>query len=211
MGSCNANSCEDYNEKSEIVSGFIGYAIELEGNVRNLSDRQMRVYERYIDLLNDAPRTYTMYDVQLLTFNVEHIMECECSEEDFNKSYGFVFNSLNLKIRELMAQETKQRNRMERGRYCWKNNPHFCKDSKPYYDKTVELGLMNKDYSWAKNTTKFQIATWIDEFARKFKFTEQWVWAETVWPKLKNLRQALNKSKEKVNEDKVQIVKELFK
>ena len=76
MGSCNANSCEDYNEKSEIVSGFIGYAIELEGNVRNLSDRQMRVYKRYIDLLNDAPRTYTMYDVQLLTFNVEHIMEC---------------------------------------------------------------------------------------------------------------------------------------
>lgn len=205
------NTCGDYNAKSQTVNSFISKAETLKKSVVNLSERQQRIYDVFIELLNDAPRTYTMRDVHLLTFCIEHIMECECAEEDNNKTYRVIFDALDSKIKELQTQELENNKKEIRKVFCWSSNPHFCELSKPYYDKTVELGLMNKDYSWAKTTTKFQIAKWLDLFARRFKFTKQWVWAEEVWPKLKNLKQSLTRCNEAGNEEKTNIIVSIFK
>lgn len=63
----------------------------------------------------------------------------------------------------------------------------------PYLTKTIELGLMNEDYSWKPTVTLHQIALWVEICGEKIGQKIKWKDAENFWDK-KNLRQARSKS-----------------
>lgn len=208
-GSCNCGCDTKCNEKSALVTNFIEYLKDKTGSMRHASDRQKKLFELMIEHLELSRSNLTMRDVRMRVIIYEDDMECICDEEDDSKNFRDVFTSI---YQELHARiEEEARNPMAGIKTCWTKNVHFCKHSKPYYDRTVELGLMNDDYSWAPETTLFQIAKWVDLLARKRGFTKQWVWAESVWPNLKNLKQALSKCKEAGNDDKTKLVESCFR
>lgn len=206
---CNRSCKTSCNEKSVLVTNFIDYLKDKRGNMRHASDRQKKLFELMIQHLELSRSSLTMKDVRMRVIIYEDDMECNCNNEDDDKNFRDVFSSI---FHELHAKIEEESRTPKAGiTTCWEHNKHFCKQSKPYYDRAVELGLMNDDYSWAKETTQFQIALWVDLLARKRGFTKHWVWAESVWPNLKNLKQALSKSKEVGNDDKTKLVESCFR
>lgn len=212
MGKCTKKSCGDYNAKSKIVQKYTNEVLNLKnrGNLGNMSIRQRKVYDVYITLLNEAPRNYTMRDVQLLQMSIEHIMECNCTEEDSNKSYRFVFDKLRLKISELLDEEYEEQQKLLSEHFCWNGtvNPHFCENSEICYRKTVTFGLMNDDFSW-KTTNLVAISYWIQCFSNKFGFGKQWKWAEDIWG-LVNLKQYVKRIDDAVNKEDKDKVDAIF-
>ena len=196
----NSCCCEntDYNKKKHLIEEFTALVKEKRQELCNVSQRQLEIYDNYIKDLELSPRTITMRDVRNRHIMAEDYMECECKEEDCNKDYTLVFDELWLELRRYIREEIKQLNKTPKWhpfiqmplqpKACWIENVHFCDECKNIYERTVQYGLMNPDYSWKKDTSKIVISEWIDMFASRFKISKKWVWAKDVW-NINNLRQ----------------------
>ena len=201
------NGCLPYNGKSAIVKDFIEFLKGQKAFMGSSSSRQKELFDLGIRHLELARRTITLKDVRQRLILIEDDMECPCGEEDDNKNYRNVFQTIYIRLHSDMLREMN--NPVETIRVCWSENEHFCNLSKPYYEETVNAGLMNADYSWNKKTTKMQIAKWIDLFARRWNIDDQWIWAERVWG-LKNMKQSLSKCNDLITEEKTKAVEQIF-
>ena len=62
-----------------------------------------------------------------------------------------------------------------------------------YFEKTVELGLMDSEHNWEKHVTQAQIALWVDMYANIIGLENRWLWAQSKWG-LKYLKQVRSRS-----------------
>lgn len=56
-------------------------------------------------------------------------------------------------------------------------------------DKTIDVGLMEEDYTWHPCTYKTQIALWVTLVCKEVGIRNRWQWAEQRWG-LKTLKQS---------------------
>lgn len=182
-----------YQEKDESVLRFITH-LELylnHGMMGNLSKRQIGIVNDLIDLIRRCPPHYVLEDIKPLYDACRKMLFCHCDGELECQGYGSAFASFDSIISTSIEKDHEKaiKKRMcEKSQFdvktCWTNNEHFCKKSKPYYDKTHYLNFMNADYSWRLDdgkVTKIMIAVWVNAFANKFGIENKWVWAEEVW------------------------------
>ena len=67
----------------------------------------------------------------------------------------------------------------------------LCEKGRLYFDRSVLMGFMNKDYTWKKTKSlkMKMIAYWVVLFCQTMKVEKQWEWASKFWPEYKNLAQ----------------------
>lgn len=69
-------------------------------------------------------------------------------------------------------------------------------EAKKWLSKTIEKGFMTDGYQWAKETTRYQIAMWVEIASERLGIKNKWKWAENIWG-LKDLAQTRNESKDR--------------
>ena len=212
---CNGNFT-GFKKKIGYVEYFIDLLKNQRENLGNVNEGQQVIYDNFIQCLEMSPRTINMRDVRSRLIVVEDCMEFKCGERDDEKDFRKVFDYLWSVIRTNIREELHDINKEEqywqpilsfhRG---WEANPHFCPECKVIYDRTVQFGLMNEDYTWKDATTKHQIAEWVDMFAFRYKIQKKWAWAEEVWG-LSNLSQRKYENAETKDLSKLDVVKRIF-
>lgn len=69
-------------------------------------------------------------------------------------------------------------------------------EARRWLSKTIEKGFMIDGYQWAKETTRYQIAMWVEIAGEKLGIQNKWKWAHDIW-KLKDLAQTRHESKDR--------------
>lgn len=81
-------------------------------------------------------------------------------------------------------------------------NPSSCSNSHspllspsviPFLEKTIDLKLMNPDYTWVKEVSLPEIAYWVKQCNMRVGYIIKWDDAESFWG-VKYLRQKLSRS-----------------
>mgnify|MGYP004449436045 FL=1 len=210
------NSCD--NGKSELVLEFIELLKKEKENLSGFSERQKELYNNYIRDLELSPCNITMREVLERHITTENYMSCDCSggqeldecQKVLAKLWAELRHYIHKEIAYYKTHNKYAQNPPKTQTYCWDYNAHFCPKCKKVYDKTIEYGLMNEDYSWKSTTTKSQIAEWVCLYSYHFNISKKWEWAEKLWG-LKNLSQRNYENGGIKDNSKLDIVKKIFK
>lgn len=199
--------CCNYNAKNQFIQKFTKEVIKAGKRFdKTACERQKFLYhDVYITWLDKCPRTYTMRDIRSMHYAIKDSMECDCKEEADDKNFRDIFANLSQKLETFVEEEldynSSHQCACQPSAALGLGDPNseigkqLCEKGRLYFDRSVFLGLMNKDYTWVKSKklTQKQIAYWVSLFAKTMDIAEPWSWAMKIWPEYKFLTQYYNK------------------
>ena len=195
--------CCNYNAKNQFIQKFTKEVIKAGKRFdKTACERQKFLYhDVYITWLDKCPRTYTMRDIRSMHYAIKDSMECDCQEEADDKNFRDIFANLSQKLETFVEEEldynSSHQCACQTSAALGLGDPNsvigkqLCEKGRLYFDRSVLMGFMNKDYTWKKTKSlkMKMIAYWVVLFCQTMKVEKQWEWASKFWPEYKNLAQ----------------------